>query len=96
MGQGDVAHAAGCRGMLTQTEMMREIIAYAMEVKRNEGLEEAARFMDRWAAQGDGRSRWGDEQAALRIRSMKRDPAAVMTDWWAKPIEVIDMVPIGA
>lgn len=82
--------------MISQMEMMRQIVAYAMEAKRNEGLEEAAHLMDRWAGESTGHSRYGDQLAAKHIRAMKRDPAAVMTDWWAKPVEVIDMVPIGA
>ena len=52
-------------------DAMRELHAYAMEVMRNQGLEEAARVAD------DGYS-----MLATNIRRLKRDPAAKLSDWW--------------
>lgn len=73
---------------MTSDEMMREVIAYAMEETRNRALEEAAQLAQKFR-NGSG--------VAHDIRRLKRDPSLKMTDWWEKkPKYICDMVPEGA
>jgi hypothetical protein len=62
---------------VTQEEMQRQIFRYAFEEWRNRGLEEAAQLAES-APKATG---W---LIAKQIRALKRDPAAKMTDWWAR------------
>jgi hypothetical protein len=59
---------------MTQTDMMREVVQYALEEMRNRGLEDAAMLAEQSS----------DPYLARDIRALKRDPSAQMTDWWAK------------
>jgi hypothetical protein len=63
-------------------DYMREVVQYALEESRNQGLEEAARLLD---CRSD---------TARKIRQMKRDPALKLSDWWSK--QVADYAPMGA
>lgn len=75
--------------MISQAQAMAELHRYSMEEMRNRGLEEAALVIE-----GGDLHRW---IAVRHIRSLKRDPALQLSDWWAEPTAVpADFVPLGA
>jgi hypothetical protein len=55
--------------------MQREIVAYAQEEMRNRGIEASARLIERNYQFGQG------DELARRIRRLKRDPRAELSDW---------------
>lgn len=76
---------------ISQTEMMRQLHAFALEETRNRALEEAAQVIERLEL-----ARRPLYWSTGEIRRIKRNPSAQMTDWWAEPIAQIDFVPMGS
>lgn len=76
---------------MTEQDMMRELHFYAMEEMRNRGIEAAARAIEDMGF---------NAAVTDRVRALKRDPSAHLSDWWGNkntPLgPVIDFVPIGA
>lgn len=66
---------------INQTEMMRQLHAYAADEIRNRGLEEAARLVERQRVRS-GAERFDNNQTAAAIRALKTDPSRHMTNWW--------------
>jgi hypothetical protein len=75
--------------MISQSEMQKQVIAYALEAARNQALEEAATLVEQMGT-------WPLWMASQKIRELKRDPSLKITDWWAAEVEPINFVPIGA
>jgi hypothetical protein len=67
---------------ISQTEMMRQLHAYATDEMRNRGLEEAAKLVERQRARSGAERFDNDGQTAAAIRALKTDPSRHMTDWW--------------
>ncbi|MBR1122083.1 hypothetical protein JQ628_11205 [Bradyrhizobium lablabi] len=67
---------------LSQTEMMRQLHAYAHAEMRNRGLEAAAQLVERQYARSST-ERFDRTQTAAAIRALKTDPNAHLTAWWS-------------